>query len=98
MNFMKPIFVGSLVMCEAELTYAGRSSMEVRVLVRSENPMTGDQTFTNSAYVVYVALTEDGQPATVPEIIFENQAEVDRAEAAAERQAHRKQRRQQESL
>lgn len=98
MTFMKPIFVGSLVTCEAELTYVGRSSMEVRVLVRSENPLTGEQNLTNSAYLVYVALTDDGQPTTVPEIIFDSQAEVDRAAAAAERQAYRKQRRQQDSL
>lgn len=97
MTFMKPVFVGNLVMCEAELTYVGRSSMEVWVRVRSENPMSGEQTLTNSAYVVYVALDSDGQPSTVPELVFETPAEAERAAAAAERQAYRKKHRQQDS-
>ena len=99
MTFMKPIYVGSLVMCESELTYVGHSSMEVRVLVRSENILTGEQTLTNSAYLVYVALSDDGQPVMVPEIIFDTPAEAARAAEAEARQAYRKQqRREQENL
>ena len=97
MTFMKPIYVGSLVMCEGELTYVGRSSMEVRVQVRAENPLTGQGTTTNTAYLVYVALSDDGNPITVPEIAFETQEQRERAAAAHKRQEHRKQRQQQEA-
>jgi len=93
MTFMKPIFVGSLVMCESELTYVGRSSMEVRVLVRSENILTGEQTLTNSAYLVYVALSDDGQSVEVPALLFDTPAESAHAAEAEARQAYRKQQR-----
>jgi uncharacterized protein (TIGR00369 family) len=93
MTFMKPIYVGSLVMCEAEITYVGRSSMEVRVLVRMEHPLTGDQQVTNLAYLVYVALSDSGSPIPVPELILETDQERARAADAEERQAYRKRRR-----
>src|SRR5690606_11750919 len=41
MTFMEPIYVGNLVMFNAELTYVGRTSMEVRVEVVAENPLHG---------------------------------------------------------
>lgn len=98
MTFMKPIYVGSLVMCDAELTYVGRSSMEVRVRVRAENPLTGKGTVTNAAYLVYVALSDDGTPITVPELIYETPEQRARAAEAQERQAFRKRQQQQEEM
>src|SRR5688572_14628327 len=56
MTFVEPIFVGSLVLCNASLTYVGRTSMEVRVEVIAENPLLGTSRITNTAYLVYVAL------------------------------------------
>ncbi len=93
MTFRKPIYVGNLVMCSAELTYAGRTSMEVRVLVYAENPLHGEKTLTNSAYLVYVALTKDGTPTQVPPLLFETTDEQTRAGEAQERQAYRKRQR-----
>jgi uncharacterized protein (TIGR00369 family) len=90
MSFMKPIYMGSLVLCDAELTYVGRTSMEVRVTVRTENPLTGDTSVTNTAYLVYVALAEDGKPTPVPELIYETPEQTARAAEAEQRQAHRK--------
>jgi uncharacterized protein (TIGR00369 family) len=98
MSFMKPIYVGSLVMCEAELTYVGNTSMEVRVQVRTENPLTGDTTLTNTAYLVYVALGDDGKPTTVPELIYETPEQNLRALQAQERQAYRKRQREQDTV
>jgi uncharacterized protein (TIGR00369 family) len=96
MTFMKPIYVGSLVTCDAEITYVGRSSMEVRVQVRAENPLTGAGTITNIAYLVYVALAQDGTPTTVPELIYDTPQQQTRAAEAQERQAYRKKQRTQE--
>lgn len=93
MTFMKPIYVGSLVTCDAEITYVGRSSMEVRVQVRAENPLTGEGTITNVAYVVYVALSEDGTPSTVPELNYDTPQQRARAAEAQQRQTYRKQQR-----
>lgn len=96
MTFMKPIYVGHLVLCNAELTYVGRTSMEVRVEVISEDPLSGSSTITNAAYAVYVAIGDDGQPLTVPELVFETEEEIRRAAAARERQDYRKQQRNRE--
>ena len=96
MTFMKPIYVGSLVTYDAEITYVGRSSMEVRVQVRAENPLTGAGTITNTAYLVYVALSPEGTPTTVPELIYDTPQQHTRAAEAQERQAYRKKQRTQE--
>jgi uncharacterized protein (TIGR00369 family) len=96
MTFMEPIRVGSLVQCKGELTYVGRTSMEVRVEVWSENPLTGASKVTNVAYLVYVALDAQGNPSPVPDLIYETHEEQRRGEQARERQNYRKQQREQE--
>jgi uncharacterized protein (TIGR00369 family) len=93
MTFMEPILLGNLVQCKAEITYAGRTSMEVRVEVVAENPLQGNSKMTNIAYLVYVALGLDGRPTEVPEILFETNEERARAEQAKARQEYRKQQR-----
>jgi acyl-CoA hydrolase len=93
MTFNEPIYIANLVLCNAELTYVGRTSMEVYVEVRAENPLDGTSRLTNQAYVVYVALGLGAVPAIVPPIAFESDAERERAAQAAERQAYRKQQR-----
>lgn len=96
MTFMEPIRVGNLVQCTAEVTYVGRTSMEVRVEVNSENPIEGTASVTNTAYVVYVALDPDGHPAPVPKIEYITDEEHKRAKQAEERQNYRKKQRAQE--
>jgi acyl-CoA hydrolase len=66
MVFREPIKIGDLVILNAEVTYTGRTSMESEVQVIAENPITGERTHTNTAYLVYVALDDVGQPTPVP--------------------------------
>lgn len=89
MVFRQPIRIGDLVILTAEVTYAGRTSMEVEVQVQAENPITGERTHTNTAYLVYVALDEHGQPTPVPPLLAETEDEKRRMEQARERQARR---------
>ena len=96
MTFMQPITVGELVTFNAELTYAGRTSMETRVEVVAENPLTGEAQVSNTAFLVYVALDQNGKPTPVPPLLYETIAEEERARQAQERQAFRKQQRAQE--
>lgn len=91
MTFLEPIRVGNLVQCNAELTYVGRTSMEVRVEVITENPLTGTSNITNTAYLVYVALSPEGSPTPVPPLNFTNDEERKHAEEAQLRQDYRKQ-------
>lgn len=89
MTFRQPIRIGDLVTLTAEVTYAGRSSMEAEVHVVAENPLTGAQTHTNNAYLVFVALNEDGSRATVPPLVAANEEEAQRMQAAKLRQQER---------
>ncbi|NDJ76573.1 MAG: acyl-CoA thioesterase [Chloroflexi bacterium] len=92
MTFDEPIYVGSIVTLMAALTYTGRTSMEVRVEVTAENPMTGDKVQTNVAYLVYVAVDPQGRPNPVPPLCVETPEEQLRYQQAHERQAERKRR------
>lgn len=97
MTFLEPIRVGNVVTLTAELTWVGRTSMEVRVAVTAENPLTGTETMTNTAYLVYVALDPDGHPTPVPRLIYETEEQRKRAEDAEKRQAERKRRQSEDS-
>lgn len=89
MVFHQPISLGDLVTLTAEVSYVGRTSMEAEVQVVAENPLTGACTYTNTAYVVYVALDENGKPSPVPPLIAEIDAERERMEEGKNRQAYR---------
>ncbi len=89
MTFREPIRIGDLVTLSAEVHFAGRTSMEARVRVVAENPITGACTHTNTAYLVYVALDSEGNPAQVPPLLAENESERLYMAAAKERQANR---------
>ena len=93
MSFMEPIHVGNLVIAEAELTYVGTTSMEARVRVTKEHPLTGEQKLTNIAYLVYVAIDAAGHPIPVPRLIPQTPEEETLMEEAWQRQEHRKQQR-----
>jgi acyl-CoA hydrolase len=97
MTFMEPILVGYVVIVEAAMSYAGTTSMETRVEVTAENPLTGVKTRTNTAYVVYVALDERGRPRQVPPLIPDTPEEELFFAEGKERQAYRKQQRAREA-
>lgn len=89
MTFRQPIRIGDLVTLDAEVTYTGNTSMEVEVLVSAENPITGECTHTNKAYLVYVALDENHKPVSIPPLIIETKEQEERRAAAIYRQKHR---------
>jgi uncharacterized protein (TIGR00369 family) len=92
-TFMHPVHVAMLVVCRAELTYVGRTAMEVRVEVLTENPFEGTSILSNTAYLVFVALGDGGRPTPVPPLIYETDEEHAQAKRAEERQAYRKEQR-----
>ncbi len=89
MAFHKPIRIGDLVILNAEVTYVGHKSMETTVQVLAENPISGERTYTNTAYLVYVALDEQGQPTSVPGLIAESETEKRRMAEGKKRQEYR---------
>ena len=89
MTFQHPIRIGHLVILNAEVNYVGRTSLEAQVCVIAENPVTGEQVHTNTAYLVYVAIDENGSAVEVPALIAENETEEKRIKAGEARQMHR---------
>jgi uncharacterized protein (TIGR00369 family) len=89
MTFRQPIRIGDLIILNAKVTYTGNTSMEAEVQVIAENPVTGEQTNTNTAYLVYVALDDEGHPSAVPALIVETDEEKAQMAQAKKRQAHR---------
>ena len=89
MTFRQPIRIGDLIILNAEVTYTGKTSMEAEVRVLAENPVTGEQTHTNTAYLVYVALDDEGRPTSVPVLVTETEEEKARMAQAQKRQAYR---------
>lgn len=89
MTFREPIRIGDLVTLNAEVTYTGRTSMEAEVHVLAENPVTRERSHTNTAYLVYVALDDDGKPTEIPHLIAETEEEKHKLMRAKERQERR---------
>jgi len=66
--FHAPIPEGFIVVLEALVTCSGRTSMEVKVDVAGEDPVTGKTSQTTTARLVYVAI-ENGVPVEVPDLV-----------------------------
>jgi uncharacterized protein (TIGR00369 family) len=89
LEFLTPVHIGDLVTLDAHLTFVGRTSMEVEVCVEAEEILTGNRRLTNVAYVVYVALGNDGRPTEAPPLILETDDERRRWEQARQRRSER---------
>ena len=68
-HFINPIKTGFTVVVRAGVTYVGKTSMEVQVLVDAENTTTGSTRRATTAYLTYVAIDEFGRPKKVPPYI-----------------------------
>jgi acyl-CoA hydrolase len=89
-EFREPAAIGELLTCRAAVNAAFGSSMEVGVRVEAEDLMTGEVRHTNSAYVVMVALDDDGKPVDVSDVEPADDLGRQRHEEAQERQRARK--------
>lgn len=92
LNFKAPAFVEDLIVLQGQLTYVGRTSMEVRVKVFVEN-RDGERNLINRAYLVMVAMDESGQPIEVPRLTTETEEDRREWDAGEKRHALRRQRR-----
>lgn len=73
-DFIEPINVGEVVTCEGEVSYVGRSSMEVTIQVYAEDVLQQTRRHTNTARVTMVAI-RDGKPVEVPRLACETREE-----------------------
>jgi uncharacterized protein (TIGR00369 family) len=89
MSFLHPVRVGDVVQVKASVNDVGRTSIEVGVRVEAEDILSGHRTHTSSAYLVFVALDERGQPRPVPPLAPETEVERHRQAEAKIRREHR---------
>ena len=88
-DFHGPVHVGEIIILDSSVNYTGRTSMEIGVKVTAENPKTGDQWHTSSAYLTFVAVDKHNRPIPVPPVLPETEEEKRRYR---EGEARRKQR------
>lgn len=89
MSFHRPVMTGSVLEFEAKLVFTGRTSMEVEVVVRHEDPIADTLELVHTARMVYVALGADHRPAPVHPLAPETPEEIERFDAAARKKANR---------
>jgi acyl-CoA hydrolase len=82
MSFFEPVFVGDVVTVKAMVNDTGRTSMEGGVRVEADDYLTGRHVHTSSAYLVYVALDQEGKPRPVPPVFAENEEQRQRQREA----------------
>jgi len=83
--FNKAIPLGSVVIIEAKVSRAFKTSMEVYLDVWVEDRESGKRTKANEAIYTFVAVDETGKPVEVPQIIPETKLETHRFDAALRR-------------
>ena len=89
MAFKLPAYIGDLLTFKASLNHVGRSSMEIGVRVEAENLFSGEVRHTNSAYLTFVALGEDGRPREVAPLQLDTDTQRRRFKEAEGRRAMR---------
>jgi acyl-CoA hydrolase len=92
LSFLQPVRVGDVLTVRARVNDVGAKSLEVGVRVETEPWQGGEVRHTTSAYLVMVALGEDGRPTAVPPLLVETPDERRRRAQARIRREIRKER------
>ncbi len=92
LQFKAPVYAGQMLVLVGHVTYVGSTSMEVRVDTYTED-LDGIRRVINRAYIVMVAIDDNGKPIPVPDIIIETEEDAMEYEAAKKRRDMRKMRR-----
>ncbi len=85
LQFLHPIAVGDLIIVNARVTGAFRTSLEVEVEVFSEGTLTGERRRTSVAYLTFVTVERDGRRTRVPPLRLETEEDRQRAADADRR-------------
>ncbi len=92
LQFKAGAYINNTLVLIGRITYVGRTSMEVRVDTYVED-LVGVRKVVNRAYVVMVALDDNGNPTEVPRLIAETESERAELELGEKRHALRHRRR-----
>lgn len=83
LEFIAPVYANDTVVIQAQVTWTGRTSIEVSVETFVEQ-IDGTRQLVNRAFLVFVAVDSDGKPVPVPPYV-PDATETDEREAAARR-------------
>ena len=91
MAFLHPVHVGDIVRTLAQVNWVGTSSMEIGVRVEAQpwGSASDEPLHVASAYVVFVAIDDEGRPRPVPSLVPANAEEERRLREAEIRRHHR---------
>ncbi len=88
-NFLHPIKLGNAVNLVASVNRVFSTSLEIGVKVFAQNFREGTRVHTNSAYLTFVGVDEDGKPVKAIQAIPESEDEKRRYEEAYRRRENR---------
>lgn len=88
-DFVQPVHLGDLVTLRSSVNRAFNTSLEVGVKAWVEHPQTGVLRHVASAYLVFVAIDQNGRPLRVPALLPETADEKRRYADALLRRQHR---------
>lgn len=88
-DFHHPIKLGNVVTLIASVNRAFKTSMEVGVKVFGESLTEGKRVHSNTAYLTFVSVDENGKPVDTFEIVPETDDEKRRFEEALQRRENR---------
>jgi len=88
-SFDRPVRVGQVVLLEARVTAAFRTSVEVLVRVSGEDTRSGERWPTVEAFVTFVAVDADLKPKAIRELLLETDEDRRLNADAEERRALR---------
>jgi uncharacterized protein (TIGR00369 family) len=89
MTFERPVYVGNLVVLHAEVTWTGRTSIETQVTIDAEDVLTGEVRHISTAFLVFVAIDEQGRPTPVRPLEVKTAEQRERWQAAEQRRERR---------
>jgi len=89
LHFLNPVKQGEVVVLRASVNRVFKTSLEVGVNVTTENTLTGDSQHTNTAYLTFVAIDDDGRPVEAPPVRPVTVVEKRRYRGAAHRRRTR---------
>src|SRR5512146_1004970 len=89
LSFLAPVRIGHMAILVAQVNAVYATSMEVGVVVLTEDPRTGERRICCHAFRTFVALGEDGRPTPVPRLSAESDEERRREREARARRESR---------
>src|SRR5579862_5156547 len=89
LDFLSPVHVGEIVVLQAQVNYAARTSMEVGCRVETEDMKTRTRRYVTKAYLTFVAVDERGRPRPVGPLAIDSDEDRRRHTDAERRRAER---------